>query len=129
MKKIAIILPLILIVFGCDKAQVEVNTDRSAEEILQSFVEDFREDPFASEPITFGVRVRGEGGGDWLIDDEGKTEEDDESVIIAKTVDKNVKKTIKRIKKLHSYELPDIIVIPIIGGHIDYLDYIANETS
>lgn len=59
----------------------------------------------------------------------GKIEEDKESVLIAKTIDKNVKKTIKRIKTLHSYELPDIIVIPIIGGHIDYLDYIAKETS
>ncbi len=60
---------------------------------------------------------------------EGKIEDDEEVVIIAKTVDKNVKKTIKRIKSLHSYELPDIIVIPIIGGHIEYLDYIAKETS
>ena len=60
---------------------------------------------------------------------EGKKEEDEECILIAKTVDKNVKKTIKRIKTLHTYELPDIIVIPIIGGHIDYLDYIANETT
>ena len=60
---------------------------------------------------------------------EGKIEEDEECIIIAKTVDKNVKKVIKRIKSLHSYELPDIIVLPIIGGHIDYLDYIANDTS
>ena len=59
---------------------------------------------------------------------EGKIEDDEEAVILAKTVDKNVKKTIKRIKSLHSYELPDIIVLPIIGGHIEYLDYIAKET-
>ena len=54
---------------------------------------------------------------------------DEEVVIIAKTKDMNVKKTIKRIKSLHSYELPDIIVLPIIGGLKDYLDYVANETS
>jgi periplasmic divalent cation tolerance protein len=60
---------------------------------------------------------------------EGKIEDDEECVLIAKTVDKNVKKTIKRIKSLHTYELPDIIVLPIIGGHKEYLDYIANETS
>jgi periplasmic divalent cation tolerance protein len=58
-----------------------------------------------------------------------KIENDEEVVIIAKTVDANVKKTIQRIKRLHSYELPDIIVLPIIGGLKDYLDYIANETS
>ena len=60
---------------------------------------------------------------------EGKIEDDEECVMIAKTVDKNVKKTIKRIKNLHPYELPDIIVLPIIGGLIEYLDYIANETT
>jgi periplasmic divalent cation tolerance protein len=59
----------------------------------------------------------------------GKIEKDEEVVIIAKTVDSNVKKTIQRIKYLHTYEVPDIIVLPIIGGLKDYLDYIANETS
>ncbi len=54
---------------------------------------------------------------------------DDEVVIIAKTTDKNVKKTIQKIKSLHSYDLPDIIVLPIIGGLKDYLEYIADETS
>ena len=60
---------------------------------------------------------------------EGKIENDEESLIIAKTTDKNVRKAIKRIKMLHSYELPDIIVLPIIGGLKEYLDYITNETS
>ena len=59
----------------------------------------------------------------------GKIENDEECVFIAKTTDKNAKKTIKRIKSLHPYELPDIIVLPIIGGLKDYLDYIANEVS
>jgi len=59
----------------------------------------------------------------------GKIEEDNELVLIAKTVDDNIKKTISRIKELHSYELPDIIVLPIIGGLKEYLDYIVNETA
>jgi periplasmic divalent cation tolerance protein len=59
----------------------------------------------------------------------GKTEISEEIVIIAKTVDGNVKKTIQRIKQIHTYELPDIIVIPIIGGLKEYLDYINNETT
>ena len=59
----------------------------------------------------------------------GKIENDPEVVIIAKTTDQNVKKTIQRLKVLHSYDVPDIIVLPIIGGLKDYLDYITNETS
>jgi periplasmic divalent cation tolerance protein len=59
----------------------------------------------------------------------GNIENDEEIVLIAKTTDANVKKTIQRIKQMHSYELPDIIVLPIIGGLKDYLNYIENETS
>lgn len=58
----------------------------------------------------------------------GKVENETEIIILAKTTDKNVKKTIQRIKTLHAYELPDIIVLPIIGGLKDYLDYISVET-
>ena len=59
----------------------------------------------------------------------GKVETNNEIIILAKTTDENVKKTIKRIQELHNYELPDIVVIPIIGGLKDYLDYINRETS
>jgi len=59
----------------------------------------------------------------------GKIENSNEVIIIAKTIDQNVKKTIQRIKQLHKYEIPDIIVLPIIGGLKDYLDYISMETS
>lgn len=59
----------------------------------------------------------------------GKIQNDEEIILIAKTTDNNVKKTIQRIKKLHPYELPDIIVLPIIGGLKEYLDYISNQTS
>jgi periplasmic divalent cation tolerance protein len=59
----------------------------------------------------------------------GKIESSNECVIMAKTVDKNVKKVITKIKALHPYELPDIIVLPIIGGLKEYLEYIADETS
>ncbi len=59
----------------------------------------------------------------------GKIENSNEIILIVKTVDQNVKKTIQRIKQLHKYELPDIIVLPVIGGLKDYLDYISTETS
>lgn len=59
----------------------------------------------------------------------GKIENSNEIILIVKTVDQNVKKTIQRIKQLHKYELPDIIVLPIIGGLKDYLEYISTETS
>ncbi len=59
----------------------------------------------------------------------GKIEEEKEFILIAKTVDENIIKTINRIKELHNYELPDIIAIPVNNGFIDYLEYIKRETE
>ena len=59
----------------------------------------------------------------------GKIEEEREFLIIAKTVDENVIKAINKIKKLHNYEIPDIISIPINNGYSEYLDYIKRETE
>lgn len=59
----------------------------------------------------------------------GKVENATEVLLIAKTVDENIKKTIQRIKDIHSYDIPGIIVLPIVGGSKDYLDYINRETT
>jgi len=59
----------------------------------------------------------------------GKIEKDREYILLAKTTDKQIKKTIQRIKELHTYELPDIIVLPIIGGLKEYLNYLVDETA
>lgn len=54
-------------------------------------------------------------------------EEDEESVLIVKTIEENVKEIIKRVKELHSYENPCIIHIPIKGGSEDYLKWLLEE--
>lgn len=59
----------------------------------------------------------------------GKIEEDSECVIIAKTTEKNIKETVEKIKQIHSYDVPDIIVIPVVGGLDSYLDYVNEETK
>jgi len=59
----------------------------------------------------------------------GKTEMGSEVILIAKTVEENVKKAILRIKEMHPYELPAIVVFPIVGGHKEYLDYLIRETE
>jgi len=46
----------------------------------------------------------------------GKIEKCSESVIICKTKGGLVKKVIETVKKNHSYEVPDIIEIPIKSG-------------
>jgi periplasmic divalent cation tolerance protein len=59
----------------------------------------------------------------------GNIEEEKEYIIIAKTVDENITKTIKRISDFHNAEVPDVIALPIINGLEDYLEYIHRETE
>ncbi len=59
----------------------------------------------------------------------GKIEIEQENLILAKTVDENIEKTIERLKTIHPYEVPDIIVLPITAGLEEYLNYIKNETE
>ena len=59
----------------------------------------------------------------------GKIEEEKEFIIFIKTVEENVDKAIKRIKELHSYELPDIITFKINKGLDEYFDYVKRETE
>lgn len=60
---------------------------------------------------------------------QGKIEEDSECVLIAKTTDKNVDKAIQKIQELHPYDVPDIVVLPIIKGLKKYLKYVEDETK
>jgi periplasmic divalent cation tolerance protein len=59
----------------------------------------------------------------------GNIEEEREFILIAKTVENNVTKAINRIREFHTSELPDIIVLPVIGGLEEYLEYVNRETE
>jgi periplasmic divalent cation tolerance protein len=59
---------------------------------------------------------------------QGKIEECTECVLIAKTTERNVEQAIQKIKSLHSYDVPDIIVLPPVGGLKEYLNYVEDET-
>jgi periplasmic divalent cation tolerance protein len=59
---------------------------------------------------------------------QGTVEVTSECVLIAKTTEQNVQETIRRIRSLHSYEVPEILVFPPVGGLKEYLDYVDAET-
>lgn len=62
-----------------------------------------------------------------LFNWKGKLTKAKEAVLIAKTLSKNVKKTMALAKKLHSYEEPCITVIPILAADKDYLNWMKSE--
>ena len=60
---------------------------------------------------------------------EGKLNLDREALLIIKTEQTRIKEMISRIRELHSYELPEIIVLPIIDGYQPYLDWISQSVD
>jgi periplasmic divalent cation tolerance protein len=60
---------------------------------------------------------------------EGKIQDDQEVILIAKTKQSLVKKLIKKVKSIHSYSTPCIVSLPILDGNSDYLDWLEKETK
>ena len=60
---------------------------------------------------------------------EGELEEDDEVLLIMKTKAAKVKHVIERVKKLHSYDVPEVIAVPIIDGNTDYMDWVRESVE
>ncbi|MHA1269745.1 MAG: divalent-cation tolerance protein CutA [Candidatus Helarchaeota archaeon] len=54
----------------------------------------------------------------------GKVEKDSESLIIFKTKKDLRNDILKHIKKIHTYETPECVFIPISDGLKEYLDWI-----
>jgi periplasmic divalent cation tolerance protein len=57
-----------------------------------------------------------------------RLENADESLLIVKTMESLLPEVIKSVKKIHSYSIPEIIALPIVGGSRDYLEWIDHET-
>jgi periplasmic divalent cation tolerance protein len=55
---------------------------------------------------------------------EGRTQDAREALLICKSRQPLLEKLIRRVKSLHSYTVPEIIALPIIGGSQDYLDWL-----
>jgi len=60
---------------------------------------------------------------------EGKLNTEYENLLIVKSVEKRLSALIKRVQTLHSYDVPEIIALPIIGGASDYLKWLQSETE
>lgn len=57
-----------------------------------------------------------------------KLNQDSEVLMIMKTKTQLYAKIEEEIKKLHKYDIPEIICIPIISGSKDYLNWIEEQT-
>jgi periplasmic divalent cation tolerance protein len=55
----------------------------------------------------------------------GKIGSSEEVLLIAKTESKFFNDIVKIVKKIHSYEVPEIIALPIIDGNKEYLEWMS----
>lgn len=53
--------------------------------------------------------------------------DDNETLLIIKTMDSRKGRVMDAIRRLHTYELPEMIVIPITGGFEPYLTWLKEE--
>lgn len=57
----------------------------------------------------------------------GKICREQEAILIMKTTFEKFEDIVAKIKELHSYEVPEIISLPVIKGNKDYLDWVKNS--
>ncbi len=60
---------------------------------------------------------------------QGKLADDQETLMVIKTRQPLFKALSDEVKRLHSYDTPEIIALPIVDGSPSYLDWILKETS
>jgi periplasmic divalent cation tolerance protein len=59
----------------------------------------------------------------------GKIEDAEESLLVVKTRAKLLPDVVSTVKGIHSYEVPEIIALPIVEGNPDYLKWMDRETG
>ena len=70
-----------------------------------------------------GIFPKGESFFWW----KGKKDRAEEYLLVAKTRKSLLDELIRLVKEVHSYEVPEIIALPIVGGNPDYLDWLEKE--
>ena len=60
---------------------------------------------------------------------EGEIQNAKEVVLILKTKESLIGELVKKVKSMHSYDLPCIVSLPISDGSRAFLDWIAEETK
>lgn len=60
---------------------------------------------------------------------QGEIQKDSELLMIMKSTHERIPSLLTRLKALHPYEVPEMVVIDVAGGHLPYLDWVRAETG
>ena len=60
---------------------------------------------------------------------EGRIDSDHESLLIVKSKASLLAEIVSVVKEVHSYDVPEVIALPIMGGNPGYLNWIGEVTQ
>ncbi len=60
---------------------------------------------------------------------QGNIEDESEVLMVVKTRKELFSALADKVKELHTYEVPEIIALPVVDGHQDYLKWIHDSTG
>lgn len=60
---------------------------------------------------------------------EGRTQQASECLLVCKARSALLDRLIDRVKELHSYTVPEIIALPVIGGLPAYLEWVRQSSA
>lgn len=58
---------------------------------------------------------------------QGRVEDADEVLLVSKTARHLLPAATRLVQSLHSYAIPEVLALPIVGGSVPYLEWLAKE--
>lgn len=59
---------------------------------------------------------------------EGAATTDEEWLLVLKTAADRLDDLVAHLNQVHPYEVPEIVAVPVVGGHPGYLEWVTAET-
>ena len=60
---------------------------------------------------------------------EGELQRDQEWLLVAKSTRQVLDDLVRRVQALHSYDLPEVVALPVVGGNEAYLRWVDGEVQ
>jgi periplasmic divalent cation tolerance protein len=59
----------------------------------------------------------------------GRLEKAREYLLVMKTTEKRLRELEAQVKKLHSYDVPEFMILPVVGGSKKYLEWLRQSVK
>lgn len=60
---------------------------------------------------------------------QGEVEHEEEALVVFKTTAAGAERLVRRVPELHPYDVPEVLVLPVEGGHAPYLAWLAQNVT